>query len=52
MVTRREKIFYFSLALVLFMVFRHLLGPLLGLSGFALTASSYAFAILLATVYL
>ena len=29
MVTRREKIFYFSLALVLFMVFRHLLGPLL-----------------------
>ena len=52
MVTRREKIFYFSLALVLFMVFRHLLGPLLGLSGFALTASSYAFAILLAPVYL
>ena len=52
MVTRREKIFYFSLALVLFMVFRHLLGPLLGLSGLALTASSYAFAILLATVYL
>ena len=52
MVTRRQKIFYFSLALVLFMVFRHLLGPLLGLSGFALTAASYAFAILLATVYL
>jgi uncharacterized membrane protein required for colicin V production len=52
MVTRREKIVYFSLALVLFMVFRHLLGPLLGLSGFALTAASYAFAILLATVYL
>jgi uncharacterized membrane protein required for colicin V production len=52
MVTRRQKIFYFSLALVLFMVFRHLLGPLLGLSGFALTAASYAFAILLATFYL
>jgi len=52
MVTRQEKIFYFSLALVLFMVFRHLLGPLLGLSGFALTAASYAFAILLATGYL
>jgi uncharacterized membrane protein required for colicin V production len=52
MVTRREKIVYFGLALVLFMVFRHLLGPLLGLSGFALTAASYAFAILLATVYL
>ena len=52
MVTRQEKIFYFSLALVLFMVFRHLLGPLLGLSGLALTAASYAFAILLATVYL
>jgi len=52
MTTRREKIIYFSLALLLFMVFRHLLGPLLGLSGFALTAASYAFAILLATVYL
>ncbi|MFM8466776.1 MAG: hypothetical protein ACKOAO_04360 [Oxalobacteraceae bacterium] len=52
MVTRREKIFYFSLALALFMVFRHLLGPLLGLSGLALTVSSYVFAILLATVYL
>ena len=52
MTTRREKIIYFSLALVLFMVFRHLLGPLLGLSGLALTAASYAFALLLATVYL
>ena len=52
MVTRQEKIVYFSLALVLFMVFRHLLGPLLGLSGLTLTAASYAFAILLATGYL
>ena len=52
MTTRREKIIYFSLALVMFMLFRHLLGPLLGLSGLTLTAASYAFAILLATLYL
>ena len=52
MTTRREKIIYFSLALVLFMVFRHLLGPLLGLSGLMLTTASYAFAVLLATAYL
>jgi hypothetical protein len=52
MTTRREKIIYFSLALILFMLFRHMLGPLLGLSGLMLTAASYAFAILLATVYL
>ncbi len=52
MTTRREKIIYFSLALVMFMVFRHLLGPLLGLSDLMLIAASYGFAILLATVYL
>lgn len=52
MTTRREKIIYFSMALVLFMLFRHVLGPLLGLSGGVLTAASYGFAILLATVYL
>lgn len=52
MTTRREKIIYFSLALILFMLFRHMLGPLLGLSGLMLTIASYAFAILLATVYL
>ena len=34
------------------MLFRHMLGPLLGLSGLMLTIASYAFAILLATVYL
>lgn len=52
MMTRREKIVYLSLALCLFFIFRHGLGPLLGLSGLALTIASYAFAILMATIYL
>ncbi len=52
MTTRREKIIYFSLALAAFLLFRHLVGPLLGLSGGILTAVSYALAILLATAYL
>ncbi len=52
MTSRREKITYFSLALFLFLLFRHMLGPLLGLSGTMLTVASYAFALLLATVYL
>ena len=52
MTTRREKIIYFSLALCLFLLFRHLLGPLIGLTGMMLTMASYVFAVLLATAYL
>ena len=52
MTTRREKMIYFSLALMLFFLFRHFLGPLLGLAGFTLTVASYAFATLAATIYL
>lgn len=50
--TRKEKIIYFSLSLLLFMVFRHMLGPALGLEGLTLTISAYAFAGVLATIYL
>lgn len=49
---RREKIIYFSLALVMYLLFRHGLGPWLGLQGWVLTLASYGFAVLLATLYL
>ena len=52
MTTRREKIIYFSLALILFFFFRHVLGPLLGLAGVTLTVASYVFAVLAGTIYL
>ncbi len=52
MTTRREQLIYFSVALLMFLLFRHLLGPLLGLSGLMLTLASYAVAILIATGYL
>ena len=52
MTTRREKMIYFSLALMLFFFFRHFLGPMLGLAGLTLTVAAYAFAVLTATIYL
>ena len=50
--TRRQKITYFSLALLAWMVFQHGLGPQLGLTGLERRIGAYVFAILLATVYL
>lgn len=50
--TRRQKITYFSLALLAWMVFQHGLGPQLGLTGLERRIWAYVFAIVLATVYL
>lgn len=50
--TRRQKITYFSLALLAWMVFQHGLGPWLGLSGLERRIWAYVFAIILATGYL
>ena len=50
--SRRQKIIYFSLAFSALMVFRHLLGPQLGLDDILLLVSSYIFGIGVATAYL
>ena len=50
--TRLQKIRYFLFAFFLYVVFRHLLGPKLGLRGWMLTLSAYAFAVSIATGYL
>ena len=50
--TRRQKITYFSLALVAWMLFQHGLGPWLGLTGLERRIWAYVFAIMLATGYL
>lgn len=50
--SRRQKWSYFSLALFLWLVFQHGLGPLLGLSGLECRISAYVFSIGLATAYL
>ena len=50
--TRLQKIRYFLFAFFLYVVFRHLLGPKLGLEGWMLTLSAYAFAVSIATGYL
>ena len=48
----RQKIIYFSLAFVLYLLFRHLLGPRLGLGGWWLTISAYVFALIFPSIYL
>ena len=50
--TRRQKIIYFSLALLAWMVFQHGLGPQLGLTGLERRIWAYVFAIILATLHL
>ena len=50
--TRQEKIRYFLLAFFLYLIFRHVLGPKVGLDGWLLTVAAYAFAVLIATGYL
>ncbi|MFZ9237831.1 MAG: hypothetical protein ACO23B_04140 [Burkholderiaceae bacterium] len=48
----RQKIIYFSLAFLLYLLFRHLLGPRLGLEGWWLTIGAYVFALIFPSIYL
>jgi hypothetical protein len=50
--TRPQKIRYFLFAFFLYIIFRHILGPKLGLVGWMLTIGAYAFAVSIATGYL
>ena len=48
----RQKVIYFLLAFVMYLLFRHLLGPRLGLDGWWLTISAYVFALIFPSIYL
>lgn len=48
----RQKIIYFVSALVMYLVFRHGLGPRLGLEGLWLIVGAYVFALILPSLYL
>ena len=48
----RQKIIYFLLAFVMYLLFRHLLGPRFGLEGLWLSIASYGFALILPSIYL
>lgn len=48
----RQKIIYFISALVMYLVFRHGLGPRLGLEGLWLIVGAYVFALILPSLYL
>jgi len=48
----RQKLIYFLLAFVMYLVFKHLLGPRFGLEGIWLTVISYVFALIFPSVYL
>ena len=47
-----QKIIYFVSALVMYLVFRHGLGPRLGLEGLWLIVGAYVFALILPSLYL
>jgi hypothetical protein len=49
---KRQKIIYFVSALVMYLVFRHGLGPRLGLEGLWLIVGAYVFALILPSLYL
>ena len=49
---KRQKLIYFVSALVMYLVFRHGLGPRLGLDGLWLIVGAYAFALILPGLYL
>jgi hypothetical protein len=49
---KRQKLIYFVSALVMYLVFRHGLGPRLGLDGLWLIVGAYAFALVLPGLYL
>lgn len=48
----RQKLIYFVSALVMYLVFRHGLGPRLGLDGLWLIVGAYVFALILPSLYL
>jgi hypothetical protein len=48
----RQKTIYFVSALVMYLVFRHGLGPRLGLEGLWLIVGAYVFALILPSLYL
>ena len=48
----RQKLIYFMLAIVMYMLFRHWLGPRMGLEGFWLIVGAYVFALVLPSLYL
>jgi hypothetical protein len=50
--TFRQKTIYFLSALVMYQVFRHGLGPHLGLDGLWLIVGAYVFAVVLPSFYL
>jgi hypothetical protein len=47
-----HKLIYFVSALVMYLVFRHGLGPRLGLEGAWLMVAAYVFALIIPSVYL
>lgn len=49
---KRQKIIYFVSALVMYLLFRHGLGPRLGLEGLWLIVGAYVFALTLPSLYL
>ena len=49
---KRQKIIYFVSALVMYLLFRHGLGPRLGLEGLWLIVGAYVFALILPSLYL
>jgi O-antigen/teichoic acid export membrane protein len=48
----RQKLVYFLIAFVMYLVFKHLLGPQFGLEGIWLTITSYVFALIFPSIYL
>lgn len=48
----RQKLVYFLIAFVMYLVFKHLFGPRLGLEGTWLTITSYVFALIFPSIYL
>ncbi len=48
----RQKLVYFLIAFVMYLVFKHLLGPRFGLEGIWLTITSYVFALIFPSIYL
>lgn len=50
--SQRERLTYLGLAFLVYLLVRHVVGPLSGLDGWLLTVSAYACAIGAATSYL
>ena len=48
----RQRFIYFFSAFAMYLLFRHLLGPRLGLEGLWLVLGAYAFALICPSIYL